>query len=111
MSLTANDETPARGRGHELPWQVKAVGAVGIPGLMVLALLYVFVEERGDRTVASINRQREEVIERVATQITREHQEQLEVQWLQLRLLRQICLNGAQTNDERRACVSGDSRR
>jgi hypothetical protein len=89
-----------------LPWWVRAIAVVGLPGMIAGYLLYFFVSVQGTQlsamsqtlaTHASMSQQ----IQVDLREDRSEHKEEIRVLG---EILKQICVNGAVTAEERKGC-------
>jgi hypothetical protein len=81
-----------------MPWWVRAIAVIGVPGVLVLYLVYSGVQE-----LPATRRASEQAVTEVLQnrEMLREHR--LESQ-ATFRLLQRICTNTARTQDERNSC-------
>ena len=81
-----------------MPWWVRAIAVIGVPGVLTLYLVYSGVQELpqtrrlGEQTLQEVLRNRE---------MLREHEIREQTTY---RLLQRICTNTAKTPDERNSC-------
>jgi hypothetical protein len=81
-----------------MPWWVRAIAVIGVPGVLTLYLVYSGVQE-----VPATRRASEQAVQEILRnrEIMREHEIREQSNF---RLLQRICINTAKTQDERNSC-------
>lgn len=89
-----------------LPWQVKAIGLIGVPSVIALFLVYNLVDVRNSdaRTNATAMNGLATAISAAAAQAVAHTLESREQGQRLERYLQLICVNTAKTDDQKRDC-------